>query len=220
MSKDRNSKVIAIIALVVGVVALSVGFAAYSSQLVIKSSADVKPNKADFNVDFSKSSTSVVAGEVTGEPTGTATAGPATIDNSQDDSTIKNLSATFTEPGQKVTYNFYAYNAGKYAAFLNNVIFANAQDANGNDLGKFKVCTPGTGTDADKVAAACENISVKVTVGTDEFTGSTNVTSTHELAISNSDTVKVEIEYTGTARADGDFSVAFGDITLAYESVD
>ena len=215
MERDRSAKIIAILALCVAVVGLSIGFASFSNNLTIKSNAKVSPNQNDFDINFSTSNTSELDGTISGVGTNSATAEDATIDNSASP-TITGLKANFTEPGQKVTYSFYAHNAGKYAAYLNNVTYANVSGKTAT-----KVCTAGVGTDATMVEAACNGISVSVKVGNDTYTGSMDSISNHLLAINAYEPVVVTIEYnSGASRADGDFEVAFGDITLTYDSVD
>ena len=215
MERDRSAKIIAIVALCVAVVGLSIGFAAFSNNLTIKSNATVSPNQNDFDVNFSTSNTSELDGTVSGVGTNSATAEDATIDNSASP-TITGLKANFTEPGQKVTYSFYAHNAGKYVAYLNNVTYANVSGKTAT-----KVCTAGVGTDATMVEAACNGISVSVKVGNDTYTGSMDSITNHLLDLDAYEEVVVTIEYTSTAsRADGDFEVAFGDIILTYDSVD
>ena len=215
MERDRSAKIIAIVALCVAVVGLSIGFAAFSNDLKIESNATVTPNPKDFDVNFSTVDTSEIAGTVTGVGTNSATAEDATIDNSASPK-ITGLKANFTEPGQKVTYSFYTHNAGKYIAYLNTVTYKNVAGKEAT-----KVCTPGTNTDATMVEAACNGISVSVKVGNDTYTGSMNGIANHLLALDAYEEVVVTIEYTSTAsRADGDFEVAFGDITLTYDSVD
>ncbi len=215
MERDRSAKIIAIVALCVAIVGLSIGFAAFSNNLTIKSNATVSPNQNDFDVNFSTSNTSELDGTVSGVGTNSATAEDATIDNS-DSPTITGLKANFTEPGQKVTYSFYAHNAGKYKAYLNNVTYANV-----NGETATKVCTAGVGTDATMVDAACTGISVSVKVGNDTYTGSMDSITNHLLGLDSYEEVVVTIEYNNSAsRADGDFEVAFGDIILTYDSVD
>ena len=215
MERDRSAKIIAIVALCVAIVGLSIGFAAFSNDLKIESSAKVSPNQNDFDVNFSASNTSELDGTVSAVGTNSATGEDATIDNSASP-TITGLKANFTEPGQKVTYSFYAHNAGKYAAYLNNVTYANVSGKTAT-----KICTAGVGTDATMVEAACNGISVSVKVGNDTYTGSMDSITNHLLALNAYEEVVVTIEYTSTAsRADGDFEVAFGDIILTYDSVD
>ena len=223
MEKDRRARVVAIAALLVGVVGLSLGFAAFTNTLTIKSSAEVTVDSSAFNVDFSTASNTVTAGTVAGTPspaTGGPTAANATIDNSAAASAqITGLKATFTAPGQSVTYNFYTKNAGALKAYLTNVAFATPT----------KTCTAKTGTTQTLVDAACNGISLTLTLGSENFTQSTAraafaTATAHDLE-KNGETgdyeaVQVVIAYAAnSAQADGDFDVAFGDITLTYSSV-
>lgn len=215
MDRDRSTKVIAIVALCVAVFGLSVGFAAFSNDLTIKSEATVKPNASDFDVNFSSSDTSETDGTVTATSTAGVTAQDATINNATAP-TISGIKVEFTEPGQSAKYSFFAHNAGKYNAFLNNVTFKNAKDANANIA-----CVAAEGTNANMVASACQGISIKVKVGTTTFAEPTPTITSHELTIDQYEPVEVTIEYrTGAARADGDFQVNIGDIVLTYGSVD
>lgn len=215
MDRDRSTKVIAIVALCVAVFGLSVGFAAFSNDLTIKSEATVKPNASDFDVNFSSSDTSETDGTVTATSTAGVTAQDATINNATAP-TISGIKVEFTEPGQSAKYSFFAHNAGKYNAFLNNVTFKNAKDANANIA-----CVAAEGTNAAMVASACQGISIKVKVGTTTFVEPTPTITSHELPIDQYEPVEVTIEYkTGAARADGDFQVNIGDIVLTYGSVD
>ena len=50
MERNRQTKVIAIVALCVAVVGLTLGFAAFSNTLTISSSATVTPNESDFKL--------------------------------------------------------------------------------------------------------------------------------------------------------------------------
>lgn len=223
MEKDRSTKVIAIVALLVGVVGLSLGFAAFSNTLTISSSAEVTPDPTTFNVDFSATQTGAVStSPVTPTLTPTGVTGfeatDATIDNSGVGTPkITGLHATFTEPGQKATYTFSAKNIGEYEAFLKSIAFENVTGES-----TTKVCTPGTGTTAALVTAACEDINVSIKVGSEAVaTGSVGSITNHSLAIDANDPIEVTIEYaTNGHRADGDFTVAFGDIVLTYSSVD
>ena len=217
MEKNRNAQVIAIVALVVAVLGLSVGFASFSNVLNIQASANVKPDNDTMNVDFSSSIDSVTVAEIT--PTATPNSivtTNATIDNSADP-TISNLSATFTEPGQSVVYKFYAYNAGELNAYLKSIVYANVAGSNAT-----KVCTAKEGTTDALVQKACENILVKVKVGNEleTATGKASITG-HSLAKKTGEMITVTLEYAaGAERTDGDFSVAFGNITLNYSSAD
>lgn len=71
---------------------------------------------------FSASKAEVIYDVVPVYSDGILNAETAKIDNSND-STISNLSATFTEPGQKVGYHFFARNIGEYDAYLKKYYF-------------------------------------------------------------------------------------------------
>jgi hypothetical protein len=224
MEKQNGTRMLSLVALCVALVGVSLGFAAFSNTLTISSSANVNPSTSTFNVDFSNSASDVVAGTVKGSATTGATAGDATIVNGSDSTaSITGLSATFTNIGQSVTYTFYAHNKGEYDAFLNSITYGNADGSES----QFRVCTPGSGADATMVSNACNTISVSVKVGNDDAVTSSSATiSNHKLAIGDNETVVVTITYAGdssvdnSARADGPFTVAFGDISLTYGSVD
>lgn len=221
MEKDRNTKVIAIVALLVGVVGLSLGFAAFSNTLTISSSAEVTPSAEDFNVDFSATTSGNVSTDPVVpvlNPTGVTgfEATNGAIDNSGSP-TITNLHATFTEPGQTATYTFSSKNIGKYIAYLKSVVF---EPVTGESV--TKKCTPGTGTTAALVNDACNDITLSVKVGSESATTASlaNITG-HSLAIDANEEVTVTISYAQDGhRADGDFTVAFGDVVLTYSSVD
>lgn len=209
MEKGRGSKVIAIVALCVAVAGLSLGFAAFSSNLVIKSSATVTPDAANFSVvwDDTSINDSVVGTAVAGNPTVTV----STVGDDENASTIEGLTATLKAPGDSVTYTFNAKNAGKYIAYLTDVNF----------IAPEKTCTAvGTTTQA-LVDVACNDISLTLTVGGETITSATDAY-TNTIAIGGSTPVTVTIAYAaveGQGLADGDFTVAFGDIQFLYESV-
>lgn len=220
MDKNNSTKVVALVALMISVLGISVGFAAFSNTLTISSSANVKPDKSKFDVNFSSTTGTETAGTVVATATpSTITGDDATIDNSTDAPTIKGLKANFTEPGQKVVYSFFAHNAGEYIAYLNSVTFANVDGETAS-----KVCTAELGTSQALVNTACNDISVTLSVGGNSFEGSVADISNHSLALDAYEEVEVTIEYKTNANniniADGDFSVSFGDISLVYGTVD
>lgn len=219
MEKERSFKIISVIALVIGVVGLTLGFAAFTSTLTIRSGAEVKPAGTTFNVDFSSTSGSVEANVI--KPTVSSpavVATEATIDNTGNP-TISGLGATFTEPGQSVTYEFHSYNGGEYPEYLNNIVYENV--ANGTSP---KVCTPKPGTTESLVTSACSDIIVSVKVGNEPVaTGSVSKISNHSLSKGQSEDIVITISYVkkdSQSLADGDFTVSFGNIILDYSSVD
>lgn len=237
MEKDRGGKAIAIVALMIGVVGLTIGFAAFSNTLTIKSEALVTPDASLFNVDFSNENavnkTAVVTGGVTptlspSTPVDGFAGETATINNDNASGPIiQNLKATFTSPGQSVTYEFYTKNIGELKAYLNSVNFGNATGAE-----TFKTCAKVTeGKDAAEqatdalVTAACEGISLTLTLGSETIDGTKarsafGTATAHDLESTASEKVTVVISYAANSeQADGDFTVKFGDIQLVYGSV-
>lgn len=215
MERNNSTKIIAIVALFITVVGLSIGFSAFSNNLIINSSANITPKATDFDVNFSISNVSEQDGNVLGIGTNDSIGDTAVIDNS-DSPTITGLKAYFTEPGQKVTYSFYAHNAGNYVAYLNSIVYENVLGETSS-----KVCTAVSGTDLTLMEAACDKIRVTVNVGQDTYTETNSDISNHLLSPDHYEEIIVSIEYVSdTSRADGDFKVAFGNIALNYGTVD
>lgn len=242
MEKDRFSKILAVIALVVAVAGLSLGFAAFSSTLTIESSAVVIPEDnmrvifsnvngaptdttvtGTMNAAMEAASTRLAAAGVTAP--NLPAAANATIDNTNLKAPkITNLKATFTAPGQSVTYSFYAYNEMTYEAFLKSISF---------DTSKYS-CQPGTGTDTTTASNVCKSIKVEVSVGAsasaataqvigdgsvtkDEFTAS----SAHSLAGTTGEPVVVVITYPeNSPETNGDVTVRLPDAQLNYSSAE
>ena len=213
----KKQKIFTIVALIVTLIGMSIGFAAFSGSMSISSSANVKPSSTDFNIKFSSSDSSVVTNQIA--PTVSGTTGEnATIDNSGSISKISGLKANFTAPGQSVTYTFYVHNIGEYTAYLKNITF---QNATGKSAPKVCTKTDTTATDS-LVAAACNSISITAKVGSTVYNSTTSSITNHSIAAkTGKETVVVTITYaSGGSKADGDFSVTFGDISLEYKSTD
>lgn len=202
MEKERKNKKVLLIMLLLAVILLTIGFAAFTAQLRIQSSASVSPDPSNFKVLFSSSATSSVQGPIIYG--GVAEGGIF----EQNATTLSGLSANFTAPGQFATWKFYAFNAGEYDAFLNKVT-----------LGAV-ICTP-DGADPAKVAEAAKGISIKISIGGQEYSSSNESINSHELAKGNGEEVIVTLTYAaGSAAVDGNFDVSIGDITLEYNSAD
>lgn len=222
MEKQKRTNIVALLALVVAVVGLTFGYAALSKTLDITSNATVTPKQETFNIDFSTATDSTSTSNMTVTATEGA-GGEATITNdSATTPSLSDLTTTFTNIGQTVTYTFYARNVGEYDAWLKSVNFENPTDAS-----KFITCTAGAGTNADMVKNACDTIGISIKVGSDEaLTGTaTYATSTHSLGAGDSEPIVVTVSYKGdsnvtnSGRADGPFTVKFGKISLTYSSV-
>lgn len=229
MEKERNTKIMVMAALIVAILGLSLGFAAFSNTLVIKPQASVNPDSSNFKVHFSKTAApNFSAADV--EPTipngSTATAEDAEIDNTGTNPIISGLDVTFTQPGQTVSYTFYAYNRGQYTAYLRSLTFENATG------GSPKVCAAGTDTGGNTttsslVTAACNDITLTVTIAGEDPIAIPAATSTissftnnHSLAVNASEQITVTISYANNGHyVDGPFTIRFGDIKLTYSTV-
>ncbi len=211
MEKDRQAKIITIVALFIGVATLTLGFSIYSSQLSIQSKAKVTPNIESFKVALSKEPDKETVGTIT--PLGDGE--EATISNTGD-SVISGLKANFVNPGEKVVYEFYAVNIGDLDAYLNKIEYANVASSTEN-----KVCTADEGTSASLVTTACNSIRITVKVDEDDTACQTSTYGAHTLSKKTGEKVVVTIEYDKSgAVADGSFNVEFGDITLNYSATD
>ena len=213
MKYNKKNTTLILVMTLVSVLGLSIAFAAFSSTLTVKSNATITPDSGNFKVVFSSKSDSLSTTGVAVTTTGNSSAGTPTIDNTTN-TTIKNLSASFTAPGEKVEYTFYARNEGSYDAYLSSVVFDNIKNKS-----VFKECVAGSGTTASMVEAACSGIKVTTTVLSTSYTDTTLNITNHVLKKNNSEVVKVTIEYTsGSAIADGPFTINFGKIYLTYGS--
>ena len=223
----RNNKGITIAALIIAIIGLSVGFAAFSNTLTIRSTATVTPSASNLRVVFSKSSSSEVAGNQNSVAPSSETYGDgATIDNStQGNSILKDIHAKFTQPGQSVKYNtnLYVYNAGTLNAQLTGVTFNYPTGAS-----TWKKCTVVDKVNDEEeatpslVQSACNGISISVKVGDKKATPTDTSLSYQILNTGQSLPVEVKITYEeGSAYADGEFLVTFGDIVInATSAVD
>lgn len=214
----KKNRKFTLVMLLVAICFMSIGFSAFSSELNISSSAIVSPNASDFRVVFSSSGTSYLTNKISGVGTGNATGGHASIDNSGDTPIISDLTASFTGPGESVTYEFYAYNIGAYVAYLREVKFNNVSGESSN-----KICSAidASSVTSSLLESACNDINISVNIDSTEFSGTNNSISGYRLGKNIYEKVVVTINYSDNGNAaDGDFKVEFGDIGLTYSTVD
>lgn len=226
--KERKSKVIEIIALIIAILVLLFCFWAYSKarEVSIKDDADVSPSKEGFNIIFSpvadldelediKDGEEKVD-EVVGVSNSGESVGEAKV-VATEEGTLANLQVRFTKPGQEVVYTFYSHNKGQYEAYLDTITYANVKG--GNFFKSCRAINPKT-TNRYLVSSACEAISMIVKVGDNVITdGSITGIKDHKLETDSSEKVTVTIKYDKNGAAvDGDFLVEFGSLTLTYLS--
>lgn len=202
MEKSRKAKKSVLIVLLLLVIGLTIGFSAFISELTISSSATVKGDSQNFKVAFSESETELTGNTAT-------TSGSATSGGNFTGTELTGLKANFTQPGQTATWTVYAYNAGQFDAFLNDVTV-------GKITGKA-----GEGTTQSYVDEAIKGISVSVNVKNVDYKQTTSGISNHKLEQGKGEAIAITLTYAAdSAIADGDFTVNIGDIKLNYESVD
>ena len=208
MEKQRQIKILSIVALVLAISAMTLGFAAFSTTLNISSSASVTPNSTNFSVVFSANPSSSVNTVEPSYTTEGATATPGKIVNSTTP-TLTNLSANFTAPGQYVEYTLYIRNVGQYTAYLNNI----------NYLGE-KTCIAESHATESLVQSACENINVNVEIEHQSFTETSPITN-KSIDTNSMTPMTVIISYAfGAPPVDGSFKITFPSISLVYSTVD
>ena len=261
MEKKRGNQIMAIAALFIAVIGLSLGFAAFSNTLTISSSATVTPNSNVLNVDFSNatsfttkpytpllnyddtelgSTNGVAEVTTTGSPAPTYTRG--TFNNDTDKlPTLSGLQARFTEPGQSVTYTFYAYNVGELAAYLRQIKLGSDNTAR-LSCAADAVTSPDTPATDSLVQAACNDMVVSLDVQeasgnasliggaktiTKAANGSDNAINIDSIIPGVAHKVVLTIAYNLDSNAnagagnrpDGPMTVTIPDIQLVYESV-
>jgi hypothetical protein len=214
--KYRRKKQLTIILILVAVISsISIGFAAFSATLNISSSATVTPNSDNFSIVFSSSSYAIT----TRDDSGTLVSGVGTngaqggITNLYRKSAT-GLTAQFTEPGQALSTTFYIHNTGEYDAYLRGV---NISSINGNS---YKKCIAASGTTDSLVQSACEGINIVTTINGQNYSFGESI-SGHKIEKGTSQPIVVVVAYApDAARADGNFDIEFGDISLEYSTVD
>ncbi len=248
MEKDRNTKIISIVSMFIAVLCLSIGFAAFSRTLNIQSSATVNISKENFSVKLSQTPNSLVGGnmagyvEVSPEETDARPSydyEPVVADNESESPTLKGINATFTKPGQSVTYKgIYIVNDGQFDAILNGLSIANVDGQN-----SAVVCEAKEGTNADYVKEACKGIKMQITISSNDTFSPTpyiiawatteesypgNYTPGAAMNIKanfggndSSDgephVLEVKLSYEdGSTVADGPFDVKFGNVSINY----
>lgn len=235
MRQNRQSKVVAILALCVSIVGLTLGFAAFSNTLTISSSATVSPDETDFNInvygitDF-KGTTITGTDSLpsvewfTSETTSVAnkysssdldlTASDSKITDNGKSITISDINVGLTEPGQSVSYYYMIKNEGEYDVYMDLDKYE-FEDMTINSIAIEGTCTAGEETSETLVNEACPYVTIRNTL--DRFDSSNN----YYIQMKKGEHLILQrtISYDSAGkRADGDFSVAFQDLTLEFTS--
>ena len=228
MNYIKNKKITMII-LIISVIGLGIGFSLFSSRLSIKSRLSINPNRT-FDVKFSKSNTSLdISGYVYPDD---QELGVGAVINNDSDPTISELGGVLYEPGQSISYVFYARNMGEYDAYLTDVFFGQ---------NSFISCSPSGATPATQQVTnqVCSSIIVTIEIGENNNKIVLNSNMSQETILTtigqnyiisksanpttgsvNSEKIKVTISYPQeSVEADGGISVTFEDIYMTFASV-
>lgn len=232
MKKNKQSKIIAIVALIVSVLGLTLGFAAFSNTLTISSSATVKPNESDFDINIYGLDETEACNDIhtlksinskdISAPDCISTAKSATISEIKDDGksiTISNIKVGLSAPDEYAYYYYMIKNEGEYDAYIDTAQFNVFNYMAG---GAPHTCTAAAGTSVDMVNNACSDIvlSADITGINGENFVDVMESSVYKLEKGSSILLEMGIEYkTSGKRADGDFSVEFAPITIEFTSV-
>ena len=197
MEKDRSTRVIAMVALLIAIVGVSIGFAAMSTQLNISGTAEVNP--ASWNIKFANLSGPNL--------TGAATESTAPTINGTSSTNISTFALNLTKPGDSVTYTFDIQNTGTLNAVLDTLTKAVTPTC--TDSGTLN------DTPAQKDATVvCSNIAYTL-----KYTsGGATVAQDDTLAAGQSRNVTLKLEYLSSASEVPLDSVSITDlgITLLY----
>jgi hypothetical protein len=232
MERNKQSKIIAIVALCVAVVGLTVGFAAFSNILTIQSSATVTPDKSDFKMtiygvedisEFNVAQFSPVTSTTMSQPKliQNATATNASIDNST--LTIKNMDVNFIKPYDQTYYFFKIVNEGKYTAYITRDMLNSIYN-----IQSSKTCTADVGTSEDMVQKACsDGIEIYLGAGSSfdgEWWDSQNEDSTYleyfTIPVCEYFELEYGIFYHSGYVVDGNFDVNIPDLKLEFSTVE
>ncbi len=173
MKTERQTKILALIAIVIAIGGLSIGFAAFSTTLNINGVAQVEASS--WEIIFENLSAETVAG------TALETTAPTIDANS---TTISGFDASLTTPGDSISYTFDVTNNGTFDAEIGTVTVAAPS------------CT-GTGANAATDAAnVCGNLTYTLT-----YTDGTAVAADDTLAAGQTRAMKVTLTYSAAATA-------------------
>lgn len=219
MEKNRQIKMMFIVALVLSVTAMTLGFAAFSTTLNISSSASVTPNSDDFKVQIfginGDNVVPIVYQSTTGSTNGYI---------SDDGMFITGINVVLSKPGDRVSYSFIVRNTGKYDAYLKS--FRGTKIGPNGEL--FRCVPTGSNRISDNLLEGACN-SVKLTYGVYDYETGESLLSYEQqgngIKISPGESIIVGLTYKYAedgVYADGDFNVEIGDLyidaTSAYVS--
>ena len=227
MEKQRQIKLLSIVALVIAIAGMTLGFAAFSTTLNISSSATVTPNSEDFKIvaygleeemtgdDFIQNATNLdlyssaskanpINGGTWNDTYSTLNKGIATISANNNSIIINNIYAEMEKPYTFITYPILIKNEGKYDA--NTTV---------SFLGE-KNCTPKDGTMSSSMTNACENIESEFVVVSSDGTELDYINDKFVVESGDYIFIGLDIYYGPSEFADGAFDITFPNIKLDF----
>jgi len=210
MEKERGSKVIAVVALVVAVVGLSIGFAGWTAQLTISDTqANIAANTSAGEEQFGSKLTvsGINCDDVDGQAAVTAV---GTADGDTWSGTRVSLKGT----GDAVTCTATVSNGSDYTAYLDDINITNSIACSGtgqnvqNACAALKLTVTGVGSKTDTATAQGTTI-----------TNANGITG-NSIAAGANGSITMKVEYQGTAVADSDFVATIPTITYDYSTID
>lgn len=169
-------------------------------------SSSIKEQDKSFKIILSKSQSSLAVGKINGSASKGATSGTAIIVN-ETNPKITNLTASFTNTNQSVTYTLYVHNSGEKNAYLKNIIYTNVEEANDP-----KYCYT-----KNKELLDCNNILVETQIEDLKVNGSTPNINNVILEIGSYSKINITITNNSGETAPSTINVAIGDIYFLYE---
>lgn len=200
MEKQRSTKIIAIVALVIGVIGMTIAFAAMSTALTIEGTGEMQT--ARWNVQF-------VTTSLEQDTTGDAT---VTTAPSLTATTLGTFEVVLTKPGDSVTFTFDVTNTGTIDARIGNLVF-NANDVTSLS-GLVPTCT-GLATNPTYATAdatlVCNNLDFEV-----EYTAGGAIGLNDTLTAGQTRNLTLTISFNGTNLPTDDVTITGLGITILY----
>ena len=226
MEKQRQIKLLSIVALVIAIAGMTLGFAAFSTTINISSSATVTPNSEDFKIvaygleeemtgdDFIQNATNLdlyssaskanpINGGTWNDSYPAINKGVANIISNNNSITINNIYAEMEKPYTFITYPILIKNEGKYDA--NTTV---------SFIGE-KICTEKDGEMTSLMTSACNQIESSFLVVSSDGT-ELNLEDNFIIPANDYIFMGLDIYYGSSELADGAFDITFPNIKLDF----
>lgn len=217
MEKNRQLKIMFIVALVLSITAMTLGFAAFSTTLNISSSATVTPNTDAFGVRLVS-----VNGDNKFEVYEANTLGNKAAIINSDGLSVSGVRANLSKPGDKVIFYGLIDVYGQYDVYFAGVRLLNIPGEN-----LTKKCTPvgDNGASTESLNAVCSDIIVSYAIKeydvmSGEILSDDSLKLGDVLKSGEKYFFRFSIAYKPDAKyVDGDFEIVFGDAMFDFSTL-